>query len=137
MISVKQIIVKSTTPSILSRCDVIGNIQHLPIRISDHQSSSKCSTSHDMQDFCLKFCMVDPNDIMNEVYNEKKYSSTVIMLSKILVFVTVHPIVLFKFLFAVFLPCFEVSNGSQETYKLFPFYKKCFKKISPSCSFSK
>ena len=44
---VKQIIVKYTTPSILSHCEVIGNIQHLPIRLSNHHSSSKYSTSHD------------------------------------------------------------------------------------------
>ena len=48
IISVKHLMVKSTTPSILLHCDVIGSIQHLSIRIPDHQSSSKCYTSHDI-----------------------------------------------------------------------------------------
>ena len=38
VISEKRIIVKSTTPPILLHCDVIGNIQHLPIRRLNHQS---------------------------------------------------------------------------------------------------
>ena len=37
MISVKQMIVQSTAPPILLHCDVIGNIQHTPIRISHCQ----------------------------------------------------------------------------------------------------
>ena len=45
---VKQIMVKCTTSSILLHRDVIRNIQHLPIRRWKRQSSSKCSTPHDI-----------------------------------------------------------------------------------------
>ena len=38
MISVKQIIVESTTPPILLHCDIIGNIQPTPIRNPNRQS---------------------------------------------------------------------------------------------------
>ena len=48
MISLKQIIVKSTTLLMLLHCDVIRNSQQLPIRISNHEPSSKCSISHDI-----------------------------------------------------------------------------------------
>ena len=48
MISVKQTIGKSTFPWIMLHYDVIGSIQHLPMRKWNRQSSSKCSTSYDI-----------------------------------------------------------------------------------------
>ena len=90
MISMKQMMVKSTAPLILLHCDVIGNIQHLRIRTWNRESSSKCSTSHGIY-YCLKFGMSDPHDLIIEIYDEKKYSSKFTTFLKIPVFVMPKP----------------------------------------------
>ena len=89
MTSVKQIIVKSTTQPVLLHCEDIENIHHLPIRRANCQSSSKCSTFNDILRFCVEFRMGDKYDVINEICNEKKYSSMLTTFSKISALVTV------------------------------------------------
>ena len=72
MIFVKQIIVKSTTQPMLLPCDVIGNIQHLPIRSSNRQSRLQSALLPTIFNVCMKFCVGDPHDLINEMYDEKK-----------------------------------------------------------------
>ena len=78
-----------------------------------------------------------PNDFVNEIYNEEKYSSTVTTFSKISVFVTVSFIILHKFLFDVFSPWLEVWNGPQKRLNFFPILSKAFQNYVPSGTFSK
>ena len=72
MISVKQIIVKYMTLPILLHCDVIKNIQHLPIRRSKRQSHLRSVYFLRYLRFCPEVCKVDPHDLVNEIDNEKK-----------------------------------------------------------------
>ena len=128
-IYVNLIIVKSTTPSMLLHCDVINNIHHLQIKM-ESSIIFKVLYFPRCLGFCLKFCMGDLHDLINEIYNEKKYSSTIATFSRHSVFVTVSFIILFEFLFDVLYPWLEVWNGPPEAYVFFHFIKG----ISKLCS---
>ena len=54
-------------------CDVIGNIQHLPIRRSNCQSHLQSVLLHTIFKTSLKFCMCDPHDLSNELVTRKMF----------------------------------------------------------------
>ena len=123
--SMKQIIVKSTSLPILLHCDVIGKIQHLPIRGANRQSHLQSVILPTIfKIFAWNFVMVILMiSSMKYTYNEK-ISSTLTTFSKISVLVTVSLIIRLKCLLDVFL------DGPPEAYKRFHFIKS----VSKSCS---
>ena len=75
--------------------------------------------------------MGDPHDLINEIYNEKKYSSMVTTFSKISVFVMLSLIILYKFLFDVFSPGLKFGMDPQKQIN-FSILPKAFQNYAPS-----
>ena len=110
MMSLKQIIVKSTTSSTLLHCDVIGNIQHYQSE-DGIVSSSKCSMYFPWYLRFLPEILHRWSPCCHQWNIQREKSSKVTSFSKISVFATVSLIILFKFLFDVFSPWLDPCNG--------------------------